>query len=253
MGAPPVDWEQKKAASAGYQPISYQQYRQQQAPQAQQAPPPAGQSAPLAPSRQPPQPPAGYAQSPPQAYGQYPPGQYAPAPQPVPAQPGQYGAPPPQYQAQQYPPQQYPPKQYPPQYQYQYQRPQGAQYPQYSAPPPAGSYQYGAGQPGYPPYPGAPPGPPPSMMKQPGGILALVGFICGLGAMVSVLIGNLVFTASAPIPCLIVGLIAGIIGTALGVAAWAKGNKGAKGIAIFSVVWAVASVIIGLMWATLLH
>jgi hypothetical protein len=77
----------------------------------------------------------------------------------------------------------------------------------------------------------------------------MAGFVCALGAMVSILIGNLVFTASAPVPCLIVAFILGIIGTALGVAAWAKGNKGGKGIAAYSAVWIAVSIIIGLMWA----
>jgi hypothetical protein len=215
MGAPPVDWGQQ--GSAGYQPPSYSQTRQRPA---------------VAPAF-PPQTPQ-YPQQP--GYPPQPPAQY---PQQYPAQ---------QYPGQQYPQQQYPGQQYP-----------GQQYPPYGAPPAPGQpgyppqYQAGAPQPGYPaqqypPY-GAPPGQPVSPMKQPGGALVIVGMIFGMGSMISVLIGNVAFTGP-PVPCLISGFISGIIGTALGAAAWAKGNKGGKGVVGISLAFTIAAVVIGLMWAS---
>jgi hypothetical protein len=250
MGAPPVDWEKRPTSDTGYRPPSYSEHRQRAQPQ------------------YPPQPATGYAQPP----AQYPPGQYAQQPPPYqvppaapgypgqdrqqqyPPQPGQYPpqqsqypAQPSQYPAQPalYPPQQYPGQPgYPPQYQYG-PPPQGyQQQPPYGAPAPG--YP---GQPPYPPY-GAPPAQNVSAFKQPGGVLVLVGFGFAMVGMVSILVGNLVFTASAPVPCLILAFISGIIGTALGVAAWAKGNKGGKMVVGYSVLWIVVSVIIGLMWAS---
>jgi hypothetical protein len=69
-------------------------------------------------------------------------------------------------------------------------------------------------------------------------------------AMVSIMIGNLVFTGSAPVPCLIIAFIFGIIGTALGAAGWARGNKGGKMVIVYSIVWVLAAIVIGLMWAS---
>jgi hypothetical protein len=71
-----------------------------------------------------------------------------------------------------------------------------------------------------------------------------------IGSMVSVLLGNLTGASGPPIPCLIGGLIFGIIGCAFGAAAWAKGNKAGKGAVAMSVAFMVASIVIGLMWAS---
>lgn len=89
-----------------------------------------------------------------------------------------------------------------------------------------------------------------SPMKAPGGALLIVGMVFALGGMISVMVGNLVFTASAPVPCLIISFISGIIASALAGAAWAKGNKGAKGILAWGIIDIVTAVVIGLMWAT---
>jgi hypothetical protein len=245
MGEPPVDWGQQ--GSAGYQPPSYSQTRQR--PAVAPAFPPQTPQYPQQPGYPPPQP-ARYPQQYPTQ--QYPGQQYPQQQYPAQQYPGQ------QYPQQQYPAQQYPGQQYPPQ-QYPAQQYPGQQYPPYGAPPAPGQpgyppqYQAGAPQPGYPaqqypPY-GAPPGQPVSPMKQPGGALVIVGMIFGMGSMISVLIGNVAFTGP-PVPCLISGFISGIIGTALGAAAWAKGNKGGKGVVGISLAFTIAAVIIGLMWAS---
>jgi hypothetical protein len=149
---------------------------------------------------------------------------------------------------QQYPPQQYPAQQYPPQQypsgQYPQQRYPAQQYPSQQYPP----QQYPAQQ--YPPY-GAPPAQPVGVTKQPGGILAVVGLVFGMGSMVSVLLGNLNGASGPPVECLVGGLIFGIIGSAFGAAAWAKGNKAGKGALAMSAAFMVASIVIGVMWANL--
>jgi len=85
-------------------------------------------------------------------------------------------------------------------------------------------------------------------MSQPGGVLVIVGMMAGLGGMFSVMLGNLVIVGP-PIPCLIISLIAGIIATALGAAAWTR-NKAAKGVVAFGIMDIVVAIVIGLMWAT---
>jgi hypothetical protein len=237
MGAPPVDWEQQD--SAGYRPPSYSQTRQ------------TGALAPAQPGYPPQQP--QYPQQPknPQVPTQYP------------QQPG-YPQQQPQYQQQPgYPPQQ-------PQYQQQPGHPQQRlQYPQ--QPGFQQQPQYPQQQPQYPQQPGYPQqrpqylpqqyaaqqypahGPPRTQNvlspNQPGGTLVIVGFMAALVAMVSIMLGNVIFTGSAPVPCLMIALISGILGTALGAAGWARGNKGGKMVIVYSIIWVLASIVIGLMWA----
>jgi hypothetical protein len=74
--------------------------------------------------------------------------------------------------------------------------------------------------------------------------------MAALVAMVSIMLGNVIFTASAPVPCLIIALISGIIGTALGAAGWARGNKAGKMVIVYSIIWVLAAIVIGLMWAS---
>jgi hypothetical protein len=88
------------------------------------------------------------------------------------------------------------------------------------------------------------------MTKQPGGILAAVGMLFAIGSMVSVMLANLTGSGGPPPECLAGGLIFGIIGCAFGAAAWAKGNKAGKGAVAMSVAFMVASIVIGLMWAS---
>jgi len=79
--------------------------------------------------------------------------------------------------------------------------------------------------------------------------LVIIGFLAALAAMVSIMLGNVIFPASAPVPCLVIAFLAGIIGTGLGAAGWASGNKGGKMVIVYSIIWVLAAIAIALMWA----